>query len=690
MPGEQEEYTMKITRGTVDKLGVKLYDKVSAVIAELVANAYDADAELVEIELPLNTELARKGKDGEIEDKGFDIIVKDYGHGMTPAEMDDFYLNVGADRRRVAGWGARSRSKERPVMGRKGIGKLAAFGVCRKIEVRSAGGEKQEDGYQVAHIIMDYDEILEESEEDYHPERGPDDRSWDKRSGTMIRLFDFLPKRVPDSKTFHRQLARRFGLRQKDFLITFADTSGKGRGGAVKVGELEIDLMENTGLDVSEELVMLDDGTKLEVTGWIAFAKEAYPNEEVAGVRIYARGKLVATTRDFGISGGFTGEYSVRCYVVGEVHANWLDEDEDLIQTHRQDILWSSEKGQAFSEWGKKIIKKIGKLSRVPHRKRRKANFMEISKFKQHVVGRFAEKEIQKAATDLGELIGGSLSDDELKDEEFVENVREVIITAAPHRVFVDSIREVAREGTFSMRQVIELFHKGRIAELCSYGLIARNRVQAVDRLERTIEDSSNERDLQLALEEAPWLANPQWHPVSANSPLRNFRQAFESWFRETHNEEIATSAIESEGRRPDFILLHVGSALEMIEIKARTHRLNNEEWRRLELYISSLERFMEENPEIARDFPAGVHATLVCDAESLGLTEKNSMSHYEESGTLHRRNWREFLASAKKAQDDFLEERRRIESSMREEESTKEEAVSEEVSTAEEASSSK
>ena len=43
------EYRMRISRLTVDKLGVKLYDRVSSVIAELVANSYDADATKVTI-----------------------------------------------------------------------------------------------------------------------------------------------------------------------------------------------------------------------------------------------------------------------------------------------------------------------------------------------------------------------------------------------------------------------------------------------------------------------------------------------------------------------------------------------------------------------------------------------------------------------------------------------------------------
>jgi hypothetical protein len=54
-PSEHPDYELRISRLTIDKLGVKLYDKVSAVVAELIANSYDADAEVVRVKLPLNT-----------------------------------------------------------------------------------------------------------------------------------------------------------------------------------------------------------------------------------------------------------------------------------------------------------------------------------------------------------------------------------------------------------------------------------------------------------------------------------------------------------------------------------------------------------------------------------------------------------------------------------------------------------
>src|SRR5580658_99908 len=93
-------YKLRISRLTIDKLGVKLYDRVSAVVAELVENSHDADAKKVWVEVPLNTVLAAKDPDtGEPVDKGYEIVVRDDGHGMTPGEAKAFYLQVGRDRR---------------------------------------------------------------------------------------------------------------------------------------------------------------------------------------------------------------------------------------------------------------------------------------------------------------------------------------------------------------------------------------------------------------------------------------------------------------------------------------------------------------------------------------------------------------------------------------------------------------
>src|SRR5690348_10492314 len=98
-PAAQPKYRMRISRLTVDKLGVKLYDRVSAVIAELVSNSYDADATKVTITAPMGEYLATRVGD-EIKDRGHAITVADDGVGMTPDEVNRYYLRVGAERRK--------------------------------------------------------------------------------------------------------------------------------------------------------------------------------------------------------------------------------------------------------------------------------------------------------------------------------------------------------------------------------------------------------------------------------------------------------------------------------------------------------------------------------------------------------------------------------------------------------------
>jgi len=85
-------YQMRISRMTVDKLGVRLYDRVSAVVAELIANAYDADAENVTVQVPLSSLLAKRNHtSNEVEEFEYLIEVKDDGHGMTPTDANEKY-----------------------------------------------------------------------------------------------------------------------------------------------------------------------------------------------------------------------------------------------------------------------------------------------------------------------------------------------------------------------------------------------------------------------------------------------------------------------------------------------------------------------------------------------------------------------------------------------------------------------
>ena len=193
------DYSMRISRLTVDKMGVKLYDKVSAVIAELIANSYDADARKVTVRAPMGQYLATRAggvvKGKEVKDKGFSIEVVDDGNGMTPQEVQDFFLVVGAERREDPRRGEKSPRFKRRVMGRKGVGKLAPFGICKTIELISSGGEEivgsngtASRGYLTSHIVLSYDGIValgREPDERYKPLVGDQDQSLSSRVGNQ-------------------------------------------------------------------------------------------------------------------------------------------------------------------------------------------------------------------------------------------------------------------------------------------------------------------------------------------------------------------------------------------------------------------------------------------------------------------------------------------------------------------------
>ena len=182
-------------------LGLRSYqvsivaDKVSAVVAELVANCYAADAENVLVQLPLSTLLAKRGNGGDdANGNHYTIEVIDDGHGMTPQEAIDFYLKVGRDRRRATPGGGLSRKKKRPVMGRKGIGKLAPFGDLPPDGDHLGRRSKTKDGYLVAHFFLDYDELLKDEETAVPIRAGGLDGTYQKTSGTTVRTLQTSPQ----------------------------------------------------------------------------------------------------------------------------------------------------------------------------------------------------------------------------------------------------------------------------------------------------------------------------------------------------------------------------------------------------------------------------------------------------------------------------------------------------------------
>ena len=123
---KEKKYELKIDPRILELLGPNLYTNIYYVLAELIANAYDADAHNVYIIANIN-----------------DITIEDDGHGMSYERGDiEKFLNVAAVSR-TNDKDSETESLHRMKMGRKGVGKLAALSVSETVRVKTIrDGEK--------------------------------------------------------------------------------------------------------------------------------------------------------------------------------------------------------------------------------------------------------------------------------------------------------------------------------------------------------------------------------------------------------------------------------------------------------------------------------------------------------------------------------------------------------------------
>ncbi len=346
---QASKYRMSISLNVLNHLGIGLYSSIPAVLSEIVANAWDADASEVRILFHKN------------EDK---IEVIDDGHGMSLTDINDKYLNVGYDKRRYEP-GVTSRFKRKP-MGRKGIGKLAVFAIADVVEIYTV-----REGQKNA-LRMDAGEIADaitepSSNEEYAPEE-LDTRLIGIKSGTRIvlrRLKSNVTK--ASSKYLRQRVARRFSIiSETNHFTVYVDNTAitpgdRGYFGFIQflwyfgdeskhfldlaTNKIESEILEN-GVNLN---AIIGDRSEFKVRGWLGTVKNPSQLKDAAkGIVVYAKGKLIH--EDFlpllDDARLFTE------YLVGEIDADFMDHDEyeDIITSNRQSVKDDDPRYEALRE----------------------------------------------------------------------------------------------------------------------------------------------------------------------------------------------------------------------------------------------------------------------------------------------------------------------------------------------------
>ena len=350
MSEKKDELTMTFDPHTIEHLGIKMYSVLPNAMAELIANAYDAEADNVYIKLYDN-------------DSGKKIVVSDDGVGMDFDEINDNFLRIGKKRREVDD--GYSINHKRKVSGRKGLGKLAFFGIGDIIEIKT-----RKNGKEVS-FIMCWNDILNCSDAEYKPKFRINDCD-DKRTGTEIILSDLKRKSDFDKKALTESLSKLFNFFDQNFnvFITLNDDEPLKIDGKLKYKDLAIQtewaIPDNTN-------VCSEYFSKMNIKGKI-LATEKPLKPGLRGITLYAHSRLANAPEFFGVGESSHG-YS---YLTGWLDVDFIDEfPEDLISTDRQSLSWDLPETQVLRENLKRLLQNIEQDWRKERKKKREKNISQ-------------------------------------------------------------------------------------------------------------------------------------------------------------------------------------------------------------------------------------------------------------------------------------------------------------------------
>ena len=513
-------YRMRLSLNDLDHLGLNLHSNVPAVLSEVIANAWDADATTVNVTL--------NNKNG----KSHTIVIQDNGVGMTRNEVNERFLLVGYRRRRGQ---PGLTAKARPPMGRKGIGNLSLFSVADEIVV-----ETSRDGQKSA-FRMCLNEIQDTIGREpssngvgqYFPDALVTD-SVDFVCGSRITLRGLRKRQtISTVDALRRKLARRFSIigPQNDFTVTVNNSPicpadreyyDKIQNVWTYGNQVNTDLFQNLSSPEHQRPVAVN-GTELSISGWLGTVHESKQlrgdgGDNLNRIAIFMRGKMAQEDmlRDLTDSGVYSS------YLMGELQVDGLDTDdgtgskpdEDIATSSRQSLVEDDPRYFALREFLQKELKHIEscwaklrdrdgivKATRVP----------EVESWIENLPGRDAKI----AKSWLGKINRISMVNESERQSLF----KHAVIAFEFYRLN-QSIDELESLPENDVESTIAAFRKLDVLEDTLYGHIVRNRIEIIRSLQTKIDRNGIERVIQEYIFDHLWIFDPSWDRVDGTEAM--------------------------------------------------------------------------------------------------------------------------------------------------------------------------
>jgi len=352
MKDDNKVLLMTFDPKTIEHLGIKMYSQLPNAIAELIANAYDACASEVFISL-IDSENSKT------------IIVKDNGDGMSFDEVNDKFLVIGRNRREE---GESVSSCGRIATGKKGLGKLAFFGIGKTITIETCKDNEK------TLFTLDWDELLQTSGEPYKPKYTIKECSKDEK-GTKVALTNLKRKSGFDVSGLSRSLAKLFNF-PDNFIVMLQLNDEK---------IIEIDnklkyegIQEEFGWTLPDWLIQkgfIDYENHNEIKGKIITTEKPL-KPGMRGITLFANGRMVNRPEFFGSS----ESSHFFSYITGWLDINFVDNwEQDVISTNRQSLDWENSKTNELRIFLTKVLGEIHKDWRVRRKEKRRERVMQTT-----------------------------------------------------------------------------------------------------------------------------------------------------------------------------------------------------------------------------------------------------------------------------------------------------------------------
>ena len=632
-----------------------MYPSATATVAELISNAWDADAQNVWVTIPF----------GESWKSDKEIVVLDDGHGMTRGQAQERYLVVGRKRRQ------KDHGKTeggRLVHGRKGIGKLAAFGSATILDCYTVRDSKP------TSFRLDYDKIRgKDPGEDcsvdeifnQEPLRDPDGRSLAK--GTRIRLSNLRLKRAVPKDQFVTSMSRRFSVDQSEMKVFINGEQLERFHMDLEFRFPNKDHKPNDSVTIGDDewgVKTLKDGN--EVRWWIGFTKDPLKAEYLRGISILARGKMLQRPFMFQRAGGTSGQLGQE-YIVGEVVADWLDfgtkVEDDLIQTNRDQLQLEDERLKILLDWGQKRLKWA---LRERYRDRREKTKKTLSSPEiQDLLKQFTPSEqrvlrdIARKAAEIGDPNKGQI-------REFTEE----LVNAYRDKAVRHLIERVKSEDEDFQTKFWPLVREFSLIDARKNMSIIKARLETIERLDAAIKAGATEvPEIHDIIKTFPWLLDPRWGLMG------------EEVFIDKLGVKYTTEVDEETGDRLDFVFALQPSAhvkvdvdeLLVVEIKrgrksnGSVHRVTRHEVYKLHSYVLGVQNRYYD----VRNAPPRVSGLMIANEYTKDAKITKSSLEKQTDVNLEFRTWSDVVEHTRRLHTSWLEVTRKATKTYSEQERT-------------------